>query len=229
MSQECGPNGQPLMHEAPQGERKCLHCRRETEDGIEVELTKRERRGPDKAAWLCELCNDDRKSDWKKWQITENFEDVCDSLGISNELEPIERGDRADDKIKQLLAESTMLRELLTAMSKAGTLLSAVLDENPYCFFENQDGAAPYIEHPLTQTMRKAVQMVAPDPAKWEIDQLTKRALSARRILVDLYSQRAMYESGNLGYRKNLWAIPHLEALRDRTEEQIEKLMSKLP
>ena len=220
------------MHETPRAadERQCLHCRKETEDGLEVELTKNELRGPAKAAWLCEGCNEDRRDEWDNDEFISGAETICDLLEISNELEPYERFDRAKIAIEQLKKESEILRKLLQEMDKAGLLTQAILSENPYCCFlgPKEKSTQPMMERDLTKILRLAVQETRQNPLKWEIDQLTKRALNTRRNLVNLYQERENVQRYGWG-GVNLWAIPHLEALRDRTEEQIEKLMSKMP
>lgn len=234
------PNGQPLMDENPDHGRapaECVHCGKVTEDGYDIELSRSER-GAEKAdqatmeAFLCDDCMEDREAEWGNDELVNGMEGICDIVDVSNYLEPTTRVERATAAVMRLHDKAAALDAFMAVAEKAGMLMQAHLDENPYCFIpggpESHDKEVSS-DSALCITLRGLVKAMAPDPMKWERDQLVKRAMNAKQSLRGLYSEREMYEKGHLGYLRNIWAIPDLEALLQKTLQEIGDIILKRP
>ena len=236
---DLGPNGQMLAASNPAdevGPRQCVGCHAETEDGSEVELVEGELEcfgkpvPAGKGQWLCESCIDDREGSWGNDGQVAAFGELCEELGVDGTLEPMTRLKRASDAIAVLERKASALEAYLTIADKVGLLMQGNLDENPYCFIvpgPESHGKEILSESPQCIVTRALVKAASEDPDKWERDQLLKRAMNAKQSLRDLYWEREHYDKGHLGYQRNLWAIPRLEALVQKTMQELGAIIMK--
>jgi hypothetical protein len=116
-----GPDGTPLQFSNPADEEPdlCVWCGGNAEDGATVPVVTREEAEsvhpsmkviPDRwygngHGWgirLCETCNEERKANWEDEDFNLGLERICEYLGISAELAPMERSAAAIEKIKEL-------------------------------------------------------------------------------------------------------------------------------
>ena len=121
-----GPDGTRLQISNPADEEPdlCVWCGGNAEDGATVPVVTREEAEsvhpslkvvPARwsARWygdgngcgirLCETCNEERKAKWEDEDFDLGLERICEYLGISAELAPMERSAAAIEKIKALV------------------------------------------------------------------------------------------------------------------------------
>jgi hypothetical protein len=147
-----GPDGTPLQFSNPADEEPdlCVWCGGNAEDGATVPVVTREEAESvhpsmktipawwygDGHGWgirLCEACNEERKAKWEDEDFDLGLERICEHLGISAELSPMERSAAAIEKIKKLAPVSMWVNADERA-PKNGVTVQVLIREHGHAF-----------------------------------------------------------------------------------------------
>ena len=131
------------------------------------------------------------------------------------------------DELYRLRKLEDITKIAVDVMGKAGYLLQANLEENPYIWIEALgliEGKAPRSEV-LMFAMRNLIQYLQEDPKAWEEKQNKIALKSCKQSIATLESELRSYEKWTIGgdsrysgWGRNLWALDPLKKLEKKLE-----------
>lgn len=134
------------------------------------------------------------------------------------------------DELYRLRKLEDVAKIAVDVMGKAGYLLQANLEENPYTWIEALgliEGKAPRSEV-LMFAMRNLIQYLQEDQKAWEERQNKIALKSCKQSIVTLESELRSYEKWTIGgdsrysgWGRNLWALDPLKKLEKKLEAKL--------
>lgn len=134
------------------------------------------------------------------------------------------------DELYRLRKLEDVAKIAVDVMGKAGYLLQANLEENPYTWIEALgliEGKAPRSEV-LMFAMRNLIQCTQEDPKAWAKAQNEIALKSCERCIASLESELRSYEKWTIGrdyaysgWGRNLWALEPIKKLKEKLQAEL--------